>query len=157
MKKTDIRKNLFVMRFKPIQGLPKKGTEANGIHFVGIQTQDLFCAEMYLQNLFNSEVWSKFQGWCTYTKTYDLRRMDLQKAVGRWNFLLQKKFPIYIRNERLFESIGNMGFKPIYYLWLNRSFLKRSSLNATKAQERLMSIASHISASKSLYQSVPEW
>ena len=42
--------------------------------------------------------------------------MPLQKAVGRWNFLLQKKFPIYVRKERLFESIGNMGFKPIYYL-----------------------------------------
>ena len=104
------------MRFKPIQGLPKRGTEDNSIHFVGIQTQDLFCAEMYLQNLFNSVVLSKLQGWSTHTKTCDLRRMPLQKAVGRWNFLLQKKFPIYVRKERLFESIGNMGFKPIYYL-----------------------------------------
>ena len=40
MKKTDTWRNLFVMRFKPIQGLPKKGTEDNSIHFVGIQTQD---------------------------------------------------------------------------------------------------------------------
>ena len=44
------------MRLKPIQGLPKRGTEDNSIHFVGIQTQDLFCAEMYLQNLFNRVV-----------------------------------------------------------------------------------------------------
>ena len=38
--------------------------------------------------------------------------MELQKAVGRWNFLMQKKFPIYISKERLFESTGNMGFNP---------------------------------------------
>ena len=129
-------RNLFAMRLKPIQGLPKRGTEDNSIHFVGIQTQDLFCAEMYLQNLFNRVVWSKLQGWSTHTKTCDLRRMPLQKAVGRWNFLLQKKFPIYVRKERLFESIGNMGFKPIYYLWLNRTFLKNVPLRRHKRLKR---------------------
>ena len=42
------------MRLNPFK--PKNGTEDNSIHFFGIQTQDRFCAEMYLQNVFNSEV-----------------------------------------------------------------------------------------------------
>ena len=48
------------MRFKPNRGLRKKGTEDNSVHFVGIQTHKHYCAEMYMQNLFNSEINSKY-------------------------------------------------------------------------------------------------
>ena len=42
MKKTDMWRNLFAMRFKPIQGLPKKGTEDNSIHFIGFKPRIFF-------------------------------------------------------------------------------------------------------------------
>ena len=74
------------MRFKPNRGLRKKGTEDNSVHFVGIQTHDLYCAEMYMQNLFDSEINSQI--WYTYGETYDFRRMNLHISVDRWNFLL---------------------------------------------------------------------
>ena len=56
-----------------------------------------------------------------------MRKIDLQRAVDCWNSLLQKKFPIYMSKEGLFESTGNMGFKLLDYLRLNRTFLKRTS------------------------------